>query len=326
MRTRHSTLARPGALSMNDTRELGARDSNRALPHRGTTFRNRQLVPLLALVSVCLPVNAVGQQQIDNPCTVSEEGVTYDCDFQEEITVRASVPSIPFWRADYENEALWNSPLRRYRPRYVEKKLYRCADGTTVLDRKACPAGSPKPGVPTCREGCFLGSDAHGQPECKCPEAETGAAADIIGGVVKSAFAIFGSSSCKNNRALETMLWAPLAISSRPGRLGDLTNAEVRSIQSVVDRGQRPLDVVGSAARGTRRGVGTNLPIGKGPGTRSDIDYTIHSRYLDDGSFTGLSLPSLAPGGALRGPWNPFEGPSIRFEPGVPPRICPMRQ
>jgi len=54
--------------------------------------------------------------------------------------------------------------------------------------------------------------------------------------------------------------------------LGDLTLDEARRIQAVVDEAGEPLWVVGSAAEGARRNVGTDLPIGKGPGTQSDID------------------------------------------------------
>lgn len=96
---------------------------------------------------------------------------------------------------------------------------------------------------------------------------------------------------------------------------GDLTAAERAQIQCVVNDAGRPLDVVGSAARGTRRGVGTSLPIGKGPGTRSDIDYTTPPSSLP--YFKGLESklpspgdPAIFPGGA-----NPSIGPSIRFEP-----------
>ncbi|GAB3309988.1 RHS repeat domain-containing protein [Luteimonas notoginsengisoli] len=99
-----------------------------------------------------------------------------------------------------------------------------------------------------------------------------------------------------------------------PSRFGDLTKAEAKAIQSVVNQAGRPLDVVGSAASGTRRGVGTDLPIGKGPGTRSDIDYT--TAGSNSGNFDGLqqNLPSLAPHGILQG--APDAGlPSIRFEP-----------
>jgi hypothetical protein len=38
---------------------------------------------------------------------------------------------------------------------------------------------------------------------------------------------------------------------------GDLTTSEIEAIQEVVDQAGRPLEVVGSAAQGARRGVGT---------------------------------------------------------------------
>jgi hypothetical protein len=97
---------------------------------------------------------------------------------------------------------------------------------------------------------------------------------------------------------------------------GDLTRAEIRQIQNVVNEAGRPPEVVGSAAAGTRRGVGTSLPLGKGPGTRSDIDYVVgpsSSKYYD-----GLQgkLPSIDPKtGIIPGNANPHIGPSIRFEP-----------
>lgn len=85
--------------------------------------------------------------------------------------------------------------------------------------------------------------------------------------------------------------------------LGDLTPEEIRQIQSVVDRAGRPLDVVGSAARGART-------------PSSDIDYAVAPSSLK--YFEGLErqLPKidmkhkLIPGTA-----NPNIGPAIRFEP-----------
>jgi RHS repeat-associated protein len=106
--------------------------------------------------------------------------------------------------------------------------------------------------------------------------------------------------------------------------LGDLTISEVKAIQSVVDSAQRPLNVVGSAAKGLRRGVGTDLPIGKGIGTKSDIDYLAPPYGLP--YFDGLQeyLPSIDPkGGISPGLFNPHEGPSIRFEPGAVPFFMP---
>jgi RHS repeat-associated protein len=121
-------------------------------------------------------------------------------------------------------------------------------------------------------------------------------------------------------------LAAPLATggASCPTKsgLGDLTNQEVGQIQRTVNEAQRPLEVVGSAARGERRGVGTDLPIGKGPGTRSDIDYT--TAGANHGNFDGLEsqLPSANPETPiLRGTGDPFQGPVIRFEPGEPPQL-----
>jgi RHS repeat-associated protein len=91
---------------------------------------------------------------------------------------------------------------------------------------------------------------------------------------------------------------------ARASGLGDLTIAEVNLIQRIVNQAGRPLDVVGSAARGARR-----------PG--SDIDYTTANANIPN--YTGLAnkLPGIdRTHGILRG--SP-EGISIRFEPNVPP-------
>ena len=109
--------------------------------------------------------------------------------------------------------------------------------------------------------------------------------------------------------------------------LGDLTLPEVQQIQAVVDEAGRPLEVVGSAARGERRGIGTDLPIGKGDEGRSDIDYLIPhgSAYHYEGLYE--SLPSIDPkGGPMFGVHNPFIGPAIRFEPGAAPYFVPAAQ
>ena len=105
--------------------------------------------------------------------------------------------------------------------------------------------------------------------------------------------------------------------------LGDLTRSEVDQIQGVVDEAGRPLEVVGSAARGERRGVGTDLPVGKGPGTRSDIDYTTANSNMDN--FDGIAdqLPGRGDHGILRGSTDPSQGPGIRFEPGQKPTCIP---
>ena len=101
------------------------------------------------------------------------------------------------------------------------------------------------------------------------------------------------------------------AVSTAASGLGDLTNGEVKAIQAVVEKAGRPLDVVGSAARGLR-------------GAGSDVDYTTAGANLDH--FRGLDrdLPGISQHSILRGSANPFEGPSIRFEPGVAPQAIPQ--
>ena len=108
--------------------------------------------------------------------------------------------------------------------------------------------------------------------------------------------------------------------------LGDLTEHEIAGIQSVVEAAGRPLEVVGSAASGTRRAVGSELPLGKGLGTRSDIDYVAPPGSLPYFDGMGGNLPSIDPGtGIFPGVHNPHVGPAIRFEPGAPPRLVPGR-
>jgi RHS repeat-associated protein len=135
---------------------------------------------------------------------------------------------------------------------------------------------------------------------------------NVLGGVVGGAAGAWGGSTFAKGL---------------PSGLGDLTLGEVKQIQSVVDDAGRPLEVVGSAAKGDRRGVGTDLPIGKGPGTRSDIDYTTAGANYD--YFRGLerSLPSANPETPiLMGGADPYQGPAIRFEPETKPTIIPQRR
>jgi hypothetical protein len=90
--------------------------------------------------------------------------------------------------------------------------------------------------------------------------------------------------------------------------LGDLTNAEVKQIQSVVNQSQLPLNVVGSAAKGARK-------------AGSDIDYTTSTyAYPHLQQYEG-QLPGIDPQhGLLQGA---ADGPSIRFEPGIDPVFIP---
>ena len=88
-----------------------------------------------------------------------------------------------------------------------------------------------------------------------------------------------------------------------PSGLGDLTRGEVNQIQKVVNQAGRPMEVVGSAARGAR-------------GPTSDIDYVVPPGSLR--YYEGLEnqLPRIDPEhGIIPGMGNPHQGPVIRFEP-----------
>ncbi|MBL8817438.1 MAG: hypothetical protein JNL58_15530 [Planctomyces sp.] len=115
-------------------------------------------------------------------------------------------------------------------------------------------------------------------------------------------------------------LIACVLASPRP-RLGDLRPAEIRVIQSRVNAAGRPLEVVGSAARGTRRGVGTNLHIGKEKGvTRSDIDYAIPPSTSEFFDSVGPLPDRIEFAPTIH---SPMEGPSIRFAPHSRPIFIP---
>jgi hypothetical protein len=62
---------------------------------------------------------------------------------------------------------------------------------------------------------------------------------------------------------------------------GTLTAAEAAEIQAIAKKYNTTIDVVGSRAAGEGRGLGTNLPVGKGKGTRSDIDLRIDTSHPD---------------------------------------------
>ncbi len=93
----------------------------------------------------------------------------------------------------------------------------------------------------------------------------------------------------------------------RMSGLGDLTASEAKAIQQVVNRAGRPLEVVGSAARGARTAA-------------SDIDYVVPPSSLK--YFEGLeqALPKIDMNhGIISGVGNPNMGPVIRFEPTAIP-------
>ncbi len=103
--------------------------------------------------------------------------------------------------------------------------------------------------------------------------------------------------------------------------LVDLTPEEAKQVQAVVEEAGEPLWVVGSAAEGTRRNVGTDLPIGKGPGTRSDIDYYYEGGW--DHPFDTSKLPSIDWHGILGKFGDRRLGQGILFQPGKSPEFYP---
>lgn len=84
---------------------------------------------------------------------------------------------------------------------------------------------------------------------------------------------------------------------------GDLTKDEIERLQSVVNEAGRPLEVVGSAARGTRT-------------AKSDIEYVVPPSSAP--YYKGLQerLPGVDPAhGIVPGVGNPNIGPVVCFEP-----------
>lgn len=103
---------------------------------------------------------------------------------------------------------------------------------------------------------------------------------------------------------------------AEPSGFGDLTVGEVQKIQAVVDEAGRPLEVGGSAAKGTRIGIGQNIPIQKG--VKSDIDYFVPLSSTNYYKGLESELPDLDPKtGIIPSSGNPNIGPTIKFEPGA---------
>lgn len=137
------------------------------------------------------------------------------------------------------------------------------------------------------------------------PNGEEGAVPDPIGDSILTGL---GGLIIKLGRTTGSAIVCCFKARARSG-LGDLTNAEVAQIQKVVDAAGRPLNVVGSAARGARTAA-------------SDIDYTTANSSYDYFKVLQNDLPCIGKGGhtMLRGA---PEGPSIRFEPGQKPFLIP---
>ncbi len=110
-----------------------------------------------------------------------------------------------------------------------------------------------------------------------------------------------------------------------PGRL---TPQEAEQIQRVADKYNTQIHVVGSRAGGRGRNIDTHLPLGKGEGTRSDIDMRIHGQ--DDIDSGGRLSMELSNAGESAGRVSSFTGlgghpnthpPKIIFKPNQHPIV-----
>jgi RHS repeat-associated protein len=104
-----------------------------------------------------------------------------------------------------------------------------------------------------------------------------GAVTAGLGGMLAARAARKAARAAEQRAAREAAERAARAAAPKPGPkmspYGDLTAEELEKLQRVAKKIGEPIDVVGSTAKGTRRGVGTDLPIGKTKGTtRSDLD------------------------------------------------------
>ena len=63
---------------------------------------------------------------------------------------------------------------------------------------------------------------------------------------------------------------------------GTLTADEREALQKIADKHQAQIDVVGSRAAGKGRNINSKLPVGKGAGTRSDIDVKLDGQDVID--------------------------------------------
>jgi hypothetical protein len=97
-----------------------------------------------------------------------------------------------------------------------------------------------------------------------------------------------------------------------------LTAAERAEIQAIANQFKTEIRVVGSRASGTGRNINSGLPVGKGPGTRSDIDFIIDGQ-VDINTRGALTdaLRGVGNGaGSVISPRGSSSLPHIVFTPG----------
>ena len=104
-----------------------------------------------------------------------------------------------------------------------------------------------------------------------------------------------------------------------PSAEGTLTAEERAEIQAIANKHRTTIDVVGSRAAGEGRNIGSDLPVGKGPGTRSDIDFRIDTSHPQADELIS-DLQRVGNGAGNAGTkWGPNQYPTyppfIRFTP-----------
>jgi RHS repeat-associated protein len=104
-----------------------------------------------------------------------------------------------------------------------------------------------------------------------------------------------------------------------------LTSEEAAELQAIADRFGTQVDVIGSRAEGAGRDIDRpDLPPGKGPGTRSDIDVRIDGQVDIDTRGALSDAVSGVGGGAgsvASSTGLPSDPPAIVFRPNQPPLV-----
>jgi hypothetical protein len=99
---------------------------------------------------------------------------------------------------------------------------------------------------------------------------------------------------------------------------GYLTQAEATELQAIADKHQTTIFVVGSRARGGGRNINSQMPVGKGANTRSDIDVRIDSQKdIDTGGklSNDIANASNGAGKSMNLTGKEADPPAIIFRP-----------
>lgn len=117
----------------------------------------------------------------------------------------------------------------------------------------------------------------------------------------------------------------PLETASDGGVFGEgtVTRAELEELQSIADKFDTGLDIIGSRADGRGRNIDRpNLPTGKGPNTRSDIDVRIDGQVdIDSGGKLSREVSEMSNGaGSIASSTGlPSSPPFIKIRPKKSP-------